>query len=319
MKCYKLIAGRLAVYSFLLLAMSFMAFLLTSALWLFEGIFDFNQDILRSILQTITYILFIIGGGGLFLDLVILRNIFIKQVDVSWRNVKDKSVAVGMTAYNDEDIITGPVKDFLAHPQVKDVIVIDNNCTDLTAERAQSAGAKVVVEPKQGFGFASMRALSAAYETGADILVLVEGDATFDRRDLNKYFSYLTNVDMVIGTRTTRELIDRDTQIDWLMNPGNQIVAKLLQIRFWGTRFTDVGCTYRVIWRDAYEKIRSKLSVGGMHFNMDMTVEALKSNLKIVEIPITFHKRGGLSKGVGTRKIRAAAVALKMMGVILKA
>lgn len=112
-------------------------------------------------------------------------------------------------------------------------------------------------------------------------------------------------------------MLEKDTQIDWLMNPANQVVAKLIQLRFWGSRFSDVGCTYRVIRKDAYRKIKDSLRVGGMHFSPHMTVEALKAGLKVIEVPVTFRKRAGTSKGVGSRKLRAAWVALNMIWTIV--
>ena len=118
---------------------------------------------------------------------------------------------------------------------------------------------------------------------------------------------------MVVGTRTTKELNSPDSQMDWLMVLGNVFVAKLMQIRFWGTRFTDMGCTYRAIRKEAYERIKQKLTVGGMHFLPHMLIQALKSELKLIEVPITFKKRAGRSKGVGDNKLRAMFVGLRMI------
>lgn len=93
-------------------------------------------------------------------------------------------------------------------------------------------------------------------------------------------------------------------------------MAKLIQLRFWGVRLSDVGCTYRMITREGYERIRNNLKVGGMHFSAHMIIEASKADLKILEIPITFRRRVGESKGVGGRKCRGMWVALQMLGMI---
>lgn len=263
-------------------------------------------------------ILLAITFFGFVIDLVVLRNIFISRPPLVVRPVEGKGiVAVGMTAYNDEDAIGDAVRDFLSFPAVKDVIVIDNNCTDRTAEVARAAGAIVVEEKRQGYGYACMRALDEA-AARADIIVLVEGDGTFSARDMAKMLAYLENVDMVLGTRTTRELSAPDSQLDWLMNPGNQILAKLIQLRCWGTRLTDVGCTYRMIRKEAYEKLRPRLKVGGMHFSPHMIIEALLLPIRTIEIPVTFRKRVGQSKGVGGRRLRGMWVALQMLWLIMK-
>jgi len=83
-----------------------------------------------------------------------------------------------------------------------------------------------------------MRALEEAARD-ADVIVLCEGDMTFSAWDVKKLLSYLENCDLVLGTRATQELRQNGSQMDWLINPGNQIVAKLIQCRFWGTRLTD--------------------------------------------------------------------------------
>ncbi|HOX38380.1 MAG TPA: glycosyltransferase family 2 protein [Candidatus Brocadiia bacterium] len=274
------------------------------------GISALSLDIARVLLGVAFF--------GFVIDLVVLRNIFITRPPLAVRPAEGRGiVAVGMTAYNDEDAIGDAVKDFLSFPAVKDVIVIDNNCTDRTAKAAREAGAIVVEETRQGYGFACMRAMEEA-AARADIIVLVEGDGTFSARDLAKMLAYLENVDMVLGTRTTRELSAPDSQLDWMMNPGNQVVAKLIQLRCWGTRLTDVGCTYRAIRREAYEKLKPRLSVGGMHFSPHMIIEALLLPIRTIEVPVTFRKRVGQSKGVGNRRLRGMWVALQMLWLIMK-
>ena len=260
-------------------------------------------------------ILFVVSFLGGFVDLVLIHNLVCKPNLLYHNTMEDAKIVVGMTAYNDEDAIGLAVEDFNNHPKVSEVIVIDNNSKDGTASIAAQQGATVIHEAQQGYGFACMRALKEAASRG-DIIVLVEGDRTFSSSDLNKLLAYLENVDMVLGTRTTRELLEKGSQLDWLMNPANQIMAKLIQLRFWGTRFTDVGCTYRAIRRDAYLKIKDRLCVGGMHFSPHMIIEAMKAELKVIEVPVTFRKRVGASKGVGSNKLRASWVALLMLWLI---
>jgi glycosyltransferase involved in cell wall biosynthesis len=273
------------------------------------------QNVVLPGLNKWSKLLILIGFGEMFVDILIFRIFGGQKKELTVRNLESKTVAVGMTAYNDELPIGGAVRDFLNHPRVSEVIVIDNNCTDRTAEEAEKAGAVVVKEEKQGYGFACMRALAEAAKR-SEILALVEGDQTFSAKDLDKMIAYLENVDMVQGTRTTRELATRDSQLDVLMNLGNQVVAKLIQLRFWGVRLSDVGCTYRMITKEGYERIRNNLKVGGMYFSAHMMIEAFKADLKILEIPITFRKRVGHSKGVGGRKFRGMCVAMQMLRMI---
>lgn len=303
------VLGRCGVYALLLLLFGTLLCALSAGLLLA------NMGVHAALFRISGAI--VLASASLFaLDVVILRNVFLKKERIRVEPIAGKKVSVGMTAYNDEVSIGNAVSDFIKEPAVSKVTVIDNNCTDRTRERAENAGAAVVVETKQGYGYACMRALEEAAKTG-DIIVLVEGDETFSAGDLKKMLPYLENCDMVIGTRTTRELNDPDSQMDWLMILGNIFVAKLLQTRFWGTRLTDVGCTYRVIKKEGYEKIKAQLNVGGMHFLPHMVIQAVKSGLKVIEVPITFRKRAGESKGVGSKKLRAVSVGFKMVLLIL--
>lgn len=302
--------GRCGVYSLLLLIFGTLLCALSACLLVL------HMDAPARLLFGVSAPIALTAASLFALDVLVLRNVFLEKERIRVDSIAGRTISVGMTAYNDEECIGNAVADFLREPSVAKVTVIDNNCTDRTRERAEQAGAAVVEEPRQGYGYACMKALEEASKSG-DIIVLVEGDETFSAGDLKKLLPYLENCDMVIGTRTTRELNDPDSQMDWLMVLGNIFVAKLLQTRFWGTRLTDVGCTYRVIKKESYEKIREKLTVGGMHFLPHMLIQAIKSGLKVIEVPITFRKRGGESKGVGSKKLRAVSVGTKMILQIL--
>ncbi|MDD5529749.1 MAG: glycosyltransferase family 2 protein [bacterium] len=231
--------------------------------------------------------------------------------------LKDEKICVAVTAYNDELSIGGAVKDFRQIPFVNEVIVVDNNCKDRTIEFAKKEGANIVVEEVQGYGAACMRGLKEASKRG-DIIVLVEGDGTFSARDLNKFVSYLENADMVVGTRTTRELSSADCQMSWFIQYGNIFMAKLIQLVYFDTRLTDIGCTYRIIRKEALDKIIGQLKVTSNHFSCEMILIALKNKLKIIEIPITFRKRIGESKGVGGNMWRGLKTGFRMWWLILR-
>lgn len=148
-----------------------------------------------------------------------------------WRNQR---LAVVLTAYNDEASIGSAVDEFRDLPQVENVIVVDNNCTDQTAEVARAHGASVYAEPRQGYGFACIGGLNHALEsTDADVIVLCEGDHTFYGEDLAKFLPYVSDCDLVIGTRNTRTLTREGSQMDWFMSWGNLFLAVLIRLRYW--------------------------------------------------------------------------------------
>jgi cellulose synthase/poly-beta-1,6-N-acetylglucosamine synthase-like glycosyltransferase len=238
-------------------------------------------------------------------------------------DVKQGPVVAVLTAYNDELSIGLAVDEFRARPEISEVIVIDNNCIDRTAAVAKEHGATVIVETKQGYGHACMAGLRYALEhTKAQAIVLAEGDMTFFGDDIAKVLPYLTDVDLVVGTRATRTLTRPGSQMDWFLSWGNLFLAFLIRLRFWDWTFlgrvqlTDVGCTFRAIRRDALQRIIGHLDEGGDSFSPHMILVALREGLWVVEAPIQFRKRVGLSKGAGRGRKRAFRIGVEMIAQI---
>src|SRR5258706_312761 len=189
---------------------------------------------------------------------------------------------------------------------------------------ARQAGAEVVAEPRQGYGFACIRGLSeAAKVAGADVIVLTEGDGTFFADDLPKFIAYIGDADLVVGNRVVRGLVDADSQMDPFFTWGNMAVAMLLRLRFWDGRhlgpagLTDVGCTYRAIRRTALEQILPDLVVGGNNFSPHMLMVAMERNLTVIEIPVRLRQRVGKSKGASQSFFKGLQVGLAMIWDIL--
>jgi glycosyltransferase involved in cell wall biosynthesis len=235
-----------------------------------------------------------------------------------------KNVCVVLTAFDDEEAIGKAVQEFLSQRNVVNVIVVDNNSIDKTAITAFQAGANVVREYKQGYGFSCMRGLNEALrEDNADIVILAEGDMTFRGRDIWKLLPFLDDADLVVGSRTHMAYTDSDSQMDWFFLWGNLFLAKILELKFFNmkflarTRFTDVGCTMRAINKEALLEIIGSLKSGGMIFSPHMMKVALEKELRVVEVPITFRKRVGLSKGASVSKRKALVIGLRMLWHII--
>jgi glycosyltransferase involved in cell wall biosynthesis len=210
-----------------------------------------------------------------------------------------KTVGIVFPAYNEEDNIAVAVKDFLAVGIVDEVLVVNNNSRDRTAERATEAGARVVTETTQGYGAALRRGLREAH---TDHVILAEPDGTFVGNDVLKLLAYAGDFDMVCGTRTTRELIWAEANMGWFLRIGNIVVAKLVQYLFNGPSLSDCGCTMRLINRSALPRINDKLTVNASHFLPEMVILALQNGLRIIEIPVNYRGRIGESKITGTLK-----------------
>lgn len=229
-----------------------------------------------------------------------------------------KTVSVVFPAYNEEPNIETAIRDFRAvmaggAPVIDEILVVDNNSRDRTAELAAAAGARVVTETKQGYGNALQRGLKEA--TG-DFVVLCEPDGTFVARDILKLLAYAEDFQMVCGTRTTRELIWEGANMGWFLRFGNYAVAKALEWLYGCCFLSDCGCTFRLIHRGAVERIRPDLHVGRSHFLPNMVIAARMNGVGFIEIPVTYRGRVGESKITGNIK-GMLKTGFAMIGVIL--
>lgn len=230
--------------------------------------------------------------------------------------VQDHSVVVALTAYNDEESIAQAVQDFRNHPVVRRVIVVDNNSRDETFARAQKAGALVFREERPGYGSCVYRCFQEALEQDdAALVVLCEGDRTFRAGDLDKLVAYIDDVDIVNGTRIVEQLRDYNTQLSTFMYYGNFFVGKLLEMKHLGRgTFTDVGTTYKLLRRASLKRLLPHLNPEiNLEFNAHFLDTALATGERVVECPITFHPRVGVSKGGNVNDVRALRVGLRMI------
>lgn len=223
-----------------------------------------------------------------------------------------KSISLIFPAYNEEGNIAQAVREFQQTGRFSEILVINNNSKDRTAELALHAGARVIDEATQGYGAALQRGLREA--TG-DYLVLAEPDGTFVAKDVEKLLVYAEEFAMVLGTRTTPELIWKGANMGRFIRYGNVAVAKLLEFLFGGPNLTDCGCTFRLIRRDAYLKIAAHLTVKASHFLPEMVILGLQNHIPLIEIPVNYRPRIGESKITG-RWIGAFKTGMRMIFLI---
>jgi dTDP-glucose pyrophosphorylase len=229
------------------------------------------------------------------------------------REFEHRRVSLVIPAYNEAASIGHVIRQF--RPCVDEIVVMDNQSPDGTADIARELGAVVHSEPLAGYGDALRKGMDAA--TG-DILVLVEADDTFSARDLNKLLEYLKDADMVIGTRTTREMIAQGANMDGLLRWGNVAVGKLVEALWWKVepRLTDVGCTYRALWRDTYRAIRPYLRENGAPFSPEMMIEVLRMEGRLIEIPVNYYRRRAGESKHSTSRWHSAKTGLRMLRLI---
>ena len=171
-----------------------------------------------------------------------------------------------------------------------EIIVVDSSSDD-TPVIAKSHGATVVVPEKLGYGNAYLYGFKHAR---GKYIVLMDGDLTYDPREIDKLISCLQNgcFDMVLGTRLKGE-IKQGAMPALHRYIGNPFLTWVLN-KLFATEVSDAHCGMRAITREALDRLN--LKAGGMEFASEMVIEAAHKNLRIAEVPITYYPRKGKSK-----------------------
>jgi glycosyltransferase involved in cell wall biosynthesis len=195
----------------------------------------------------------------------------------------------------DEAETIGSVVRGVSQPCVRDVVVVDNGSTDGTAEAAQAAGARVVHEPRRGYGSACLAGLRALSSDG-DIIVFLDGDGSDDVRALRRLIAPIVagSADFVVGTRVAEPGALTGTQ-----RLGNALAATWLRVRF-GLHATDLG-PFRAISRAALAQL--DMRDRGYGWTIEMQLKAARRGLRYTEIPVRYRPRvAGRSKVSGSVK-----------------
>lgn len=170
-----------------------------------------------------------------------------------------------------------------------EIIVVDNGCTDKSIFIAKTKGAKVVYEPKRGYGAACLKGFS---EAKGDFILMGDADDSYNFLETPKFIMALEEgYDFIIGSRIKGKTLAGS--MPFLNKIGNKILSGMVRI-FFRTDLSDIHCGLRGLTKEAFSKMR--LKCGGMEFASEMVFSALKENLKIKEIPITYYPRKGKSK-----------------------
>jgi glycosyltransferase involved in cell wall biosynthesis len=203
-------------------------------------------------------------------------------------------VSVVIPCLNEEEPIAGVVADVLAQG-VDEVIVVDNGSTDETASRASAAGARVLGEPRRGYGRACAAGL-AAVRRDADVVCFLDGDGS----DVPSFLASVVGpvargeADFVMGSRL------RGQREPGSMTPQQLVaghVAGALMRIVYGVRFTDMS-PFRAMRVAQLRRLgMSEVTYG---WNLEMQMRVAAAGLSIREIPVDHRcRRGGVSKVSG--------------------
>lgn len=192
---------------------------------------------------------------------------------------------------------------------VSEIVVVNNGSKDYTAAAASIAGATVIDEPTPGYGAACLKGIDYLKNSPPDILVFMDGDYSDHADEIEKLIRPIqqNNYDFVVGSRT---LGAAEKGAFPLQSKFGNLLASYLVKLFWKFSYTDLG-PFRAIKFDKLLQLQMQDVWFG--WTVEMQIKALKNNLKVKEVPVSYRKRIGKSKVSGTIKgaFLAGAIILK--------
>jgi glycosyltransferase involved in cell wall biosynthesis len=202
-------------------------------------------------------------------------------------------VSVIIPALNEEASLPSVLAD-IPGAYVREILVVDNGSTDRTAAVALEGGARVVREPRGGYGSACLAGIAAL--ESPDVVVFLDADHSDHAEELPWVAGPVLRgeADLVIGSRMTGRREPGALLPQALL--GNRFATRLISL-IWGVRFTDLG-PFRAVSAEALASLQ--MADRDFGWTVEMQVKAARNGLRCAEVPVRYRKRIGQSKITGT-------------------
>lgn len=204
-------------------------------------------------------------------------------------------ISIVIPTLNEEEAI-GDVVRAVPQDKVVEIVVVDNGSTDDSANQASLAGARVVREPRRGYGYACLAGAKAVKDT--DVIVFLDGDRSDNPEQLEKIASPVLDkrADLVIGSRIKGKLDKGSMPFHGRL--GNQFIVFLLRMLY-GVKISDIGSFRAIRAQSLFDLNMEQMTYG---WPVEMVVKAACKGFQIQSVPIHYRKRLGESKVSGTLK-----------------
>jgi glycosyltransferase involved in cell wall biosynthesis len=202
-------------------------------------------------------------------------------------------VSVVIPTHNEAQSI-GRVLADLPADIVTEVLVVDSNSTDGTPEIAAKMGARVLHEPRRGYGRACLTGLAAS--NSPDIVVFLDGDYSDRPEELPLLLTPIVDghADITLGSRLGKHSMDG--ALPWHAAFGNRLAAVLIRILY-GLPISDLG-PFRACRADVLRRLDLQENTYG--WAVEIILKGALGRFRIVEVPVSYHPRIGKSKISGT-------------------
>lgn len=198
------------------------------------------------------------------------------------------TVSVLLPTLNEEANIVHTIKEVRQILPDAEIVVIDGLSTDRTIELAKSMGVRILLEKRKGKGFAIKKAFE---EVESDYLLMIDADLTYPVKEMPKFLQALEKYDVVIGSRFKGHL--EEGSMPAVNGFGNRVICVVASVLYLKP-VSDV-CTGMWGFRKKVYK-GMKISAHTFELECNMFAQAVKKGFTILEIPITYSRRGGESK-----------------------
>jgi glycosyltransferase involved in cell wall biosynthesis len=204
-------------------------------------------------------------------------------------------VSIIIPTHNEAQAIERVLADVPAN-LVSEIIVVDSNSSDGTPEIAARVGARVIQEPRRGYGRACLTGLAAA--NSPDVVVFLDGDYSDRPSELPLLLAPISEgcADITLGSRL--DAGNSAAALPWHQVFGNRLAAGLIRILY-GVKISDLG-PFRAARADALCAIALEETTYG--WAVEMILKGALAGYRIVEVPVSYHPRIGKSKIGGTLK-----------------